>query len=304
MLDLALAVGCSLAIGMIFKVAGRRGMDRLALLTANYALAFGLGAFLFRLEEAPPWRGFPAAEGGLLALGIVTGALFILGFFVLALATEVAGMSLAIGVMRVSVVIPFLASWVVWEEVPSPAQGAGLVLACVAFFLIARRGEPALRQAAAAAGAEPHPGRGRRVLAVLTLLFVVGGVVDVLMKTFDETYAAHGSRALFLLLIFGVAFGIGLVLVLWKGLRRGRWPRPATLGWGLLLGAFNYGSVEFILRAIRQLSGPFVFPANNIALVIGAALLGVFFWGEHLSRGNWLGLALAALALGLLSAGR
>ena len=69
----------------------------------------------------------------------------------------------------------------------------------------------------------------------------------------------------------------------------------------MLLGIVNYGSVEFLLRAIRQLSGPFVFPANHIALVIGAALLGVYVWGEHLSRLNWIGLALAAVALVLLN---
>ena len=291
MLALLLAVACSLSIAMFFKYAGRRGLDRAALLTVNYAAAAAVAALLLA-------TGAKAAGGGLtpsaplLALGVGTGALFIFGFFMLSLATEVAGMSLAVGVMRVAVVIPFLASWAIWGEVPSPAQGAGLALAGGAFFMIARKEE-------AAPASTPAP--SRRALAVLTLLFLSGGAVDVCMKAFDEVFAASNSRALFLLMIFGVAFLLGLVVVGARGVRRGHWPGAAVLGWGALLGLVNYGSVEFFLRAIRQLSGPFVFPANSISLVLGAALLGVYVWGERLSALNKVGLGCAALALFLLS---
>ncbi|NBC16730.1 MAG: hypothetical protein GVY18_05355 [Bacteroidetes bacterium] len=310
MLDLALAVCCSLAIGMIFKVAGQRNFDRIALLTTNYLAAVVLASVLLAAGVEETAGGLTASRE-LLALGVTTGALFIAGFFIYALATQVAGMSLAVGVMRVSVVIPFLASWVIWNEVPTPAQGLGLVLAGVAFFMIARRDAAAVQEAPDVADlgtpsdvnatAAHSASSGVRVFAVLGLLFCAGGIVDVFMKTFDEHFAATNSRALFLLMVFGVAFLIGFGIVLWRGLLRGQWPERATLAWGVLLGVTNYGSVEFILRAIRQLSGPFVFPANNIALVIGAALLGVFFWQERLTLLNWGGLGLAAVALVLLN---
>ena len=319
MLALLLAVACSLSIAMIFKYAGRRGLDRVGLLTANYAAAAFLAALLLVTgAKAAGSGGAPGAP--LLALGMGTGALFIAGFFVFALATEVAGMSLAVGVMRVAVVVPFLASWAIWDEVPSLAQGAGLALAGGAFFMIARKknpgpvSEPAAvpepaeggaveadptRRAGAGEGARPAP--GRRAFAVLALLFLSSGAVDVCMKTFDEVFAASNGRPLFLLLAFGGAFLIGLGVVSARGVRRGRWPGAAVLSWGVLLGLVNYGSVEFFLRAIRQLSGPFVFPANSISIVLGAALLGVYVWGERLSALNKAGLGCAALALLLLN---
>lgn len=307
MVDLVLAVCCSLAIGMIFKVAGQRGLDRIALLTTNYLAAVVLAVVLLAAGVEETAGGLTASRE-LLALGVTTGALFIAGFFIFALATQVAGMSLAVGVMRVSVVIPFLASWVIWSEVPTPAQGLGLVLAGVAFFMIARRDNAAVQEApdapatmASTKEVAHSSTTGARVFAVLALLFCAGGIVDVFMKTFDEHFAATNSRALFLLMVFGVAFLIGLGIVVWKGLRNGHWPDRPTVAWGVLLGVVNYGSVEFILRAIRQLSGPFVFPANNIALVIGAALLGVYFWHERLTLLNWAGLGLAAVALVLLN---
>jgi hypothetical protein len=136
---------------------------------------------------------------------------------------------------------------------------------------------------------------------VLGLLFLAGGLVDVALKTFGEVFAPSHGRALFLLVVFGVAFAVGLALVVWTGLREGRWPDAGALGWGALLGLVNYGSAEFILRALAELRGTFVFPANNVAVVMGAALLGAVVWGERLSKGNAIGLALAAAALLLLA---
>ncbi len=295
MIDLLLAVACSLAIGVIFKVAARQGTDRLALLTVNYAAALLLAAAA--LYAAPPSATAVAPPPGLVALGMTTGALFIAGFFTLAWATEVAGLSLAVAVMRVSVVIPFLASWLIWDERPTPAQGLGLIVAGIAFFLIARR-EPVAPSADVAR--RPSADAPGRVVLVLGLLFLAGGLVDVSMKTFDEVYAAVAERDAFLVFVFGVAFTIGLGLVLRRGVRMGLWPTRAAWLWGAGLGLVNYGSAVFILRAIRQLSGPVVFPVNNVALMIGAALLGVLVWQERLSRRNWAGLGLAAVALVLL----
>lgn len=318
MLYLALAVACSLAIGMIFKLAGRRGMDRVALLTVNYAAAVATAGVL--LATGREVQGGLTADPALLSLGVFTGALLIAGFFVLSMATDVAGMSLALGVMRVSVVIPFVMSWWIWNEVPSAAQVVGLVLASVAFFLIARRERRRVPQSAATpviAGStgglpdppDPSPSATDssdadvhwKAFIVLALLFLSGGAVDVSMKTFEETFGATNSRVLFLLLAFGVSFLIGAAWVLWTGLRRGRWPERGTIRWGVILGVINYGSLEFILRAINRLPGTFVFPVNNIAVVVLAAGLGVYVWGERLSRVNRIGLALAVVALILLS---
>jgi drug/metabolite transporter (DMT)-like permease len=215
-------------------------------------------------------------------------------------------MSLAIGVMRVSVMIPFLASWLVWAEAPTLAQGTGMALAAVAFFLIARKErtpKPVAAGGGATLSAQSTPMLASvdwRAFGVLGLTFLSGGMVDVSMKLFEEGFGAENSRVLFLLMAFGVAFVIGAVIVGVRGLRRGVWPTGRTVGWGVLLGVINYGSLEFLLRAIEVLPGVFVFPANNIAIMVLAALLGVYLWGEQLSRANRIGLGLAVIALILL----
>lgn len=306
MINLALAVVCSVAIGMIFKYTGPMRIDRTALLTVNYAAAVGVAGMLIggggRAVEGG-LRGSPALFG----LAGAVGVLLIAGFFVLSYATDVAGMSLAIGVMRVSVLIPFLASWLVWDEVPSIAQGVGMALAAVAFFLIAQKH----RGPAAGPPPENETALSREATAslstvdwhafgVLALTFCAGGAVDLSMKAFEEGYGAENSRVLFLLLAFGAAFLVGAFIILGRGILWGRWPGRGALGWGVVLGVVNYGSLEFLLRAIAELPGPFVFPANNIAIMVGAAGLGVYFWNERLTLANRVGIGLAVVALLLL----
>lgn len=306
MVALVFAVACSVAIGMIFKHAGRQGLDRTALLTVNYAAAVGVAGVLLAFGGRTVQEGLTLAPG-LVGLGILAGALLIAGFFLLSWATEVAGMSLAIGVMRVSVVLPFAASWLVWAEVPTLAQGIGMGLAAGAFFLMAHKERtpdpvrvPASVPSEAASGSSGTSSIDWQAAGVLALTFCMGGAVDISMKAFEETFGASNSRVLFLLLAFGVAFLIGAVLVAARAVRHGRWPSLQTIVWGVVLGVINYGSLEFILRAIEALPGPFVFPANNISIMVLAALLGVYVWGEHLTRANRVGLGLALVALVLL----
>jgi len=306
---LALAVACSTAIAVIFKVTEGR-MDRMALLAVNYAVAVVVAAL--RMGGAPG-----PAEPAALGLGVVLGALFIGGFALFSKAIGVAGISLATGTMRLSVALPFVASWLVWGEQPSAGQFAGLAAAGVALALIARRpqAEPISRPVPTASGdaapaplpapeavREPaEPVAPWQVAAVLAALFLAGGLVDTSFKVFEEEFAAANSRPLFLLVVFGVACGIGVAAVLARRLRTGRWPERAVLGWGLVLGVINYGSAEFILLALSALPGTFVFPANNVSVVALATVLGVVVWRERLSAANGLGLALAAAALVLLT---
>ena len=306
MLFLALAVACSLAIAVVFKVAERRDLDRTALLTVNYLAGAVLAVALQGVEPTGD------LSGGLVALGVGQGVLFIVGFWLFSLAIREAGMGLAAGVMRLSVVVPFLASWGIWGEAPTPWQLVGLALAGAAFFLVARpAAEPPgkLGPPAGSAGlGDDVPEAGvtdGRTVGVLALLFLSGGLVDVNMKVFRESFsvAAGGTTpiATFLVFVFGVAFLVGAAVVVATGVRTGRWPSREAWLWGTGLGVVNYYSAEFLLRALERLDGTVAFPANSVAIVFGAALIGRVVWKEHLSRANLVGLGLAAAALVLLA---
>lgn len=306
MFDLVLAVACSVAIGVIFKHTGSMDVDRTALLTVNYAAAVAVAGVIISFGARDLGPGLELSKA-LVGLGVGTGALLIAGFFLLSFATDVAGMSLAVGVMRLSAVLPFLGSWLLWSEAPSISQVVGMVLAGVAFFLIAhKRRAP---DAVPVSTSSLRPGGSVRealsrmdwfAFSLLALTFCTGGAVDLSMKAFEETFRPQNSRVLFLLMAFGVAFLIGALLVGVRAVRWGYRPRGPTIGWGIVLGVVNYGSLEFILRAIAALPGPFVFPANNIAIMLLSAVIGVSLWDEALSLPNRIGMGLAVGALILL----
>lgn len=299
MVFLALAVVCSTAIAVLFKLTEGR-MDRIALLTVNYLVAFLFAIGVLWSEGAGAGLR-PAPD--LLALGVGVGVLFIAGFALFSFAIGVAGLSLATGALRLSVAVPFLASWLIWGEEPTGGQLAGLLLAGVAFVLIALRPRAETAADLVPAGDVPvAPSRGPLYVAVvLGVLFVAGGMVDTSFKAFEELFAETTSRALFMLFVFGVACVIGTAFVLRRRVREGVWPKREVIGWGIALGLVNYGSVEFMLLALGSLPGTVVFPANNVAVVALATILGVAIWRERLTPTNWSGLAAAAVALFLLS---
>lgn len=285
MLFLLLSIGCSLVTASVFKLASTRGFHIPTLLTANYAAATILSMILLHDKQA-----MTDLEPGLVMLGVVAGIVFIAGFFALAAATRLAGMSLSVGIMRVSVILPVLLSWLVWKELPSVTQAIGLGLAGMSFFGLAHQGTPRVfeypRQSATSA---------------LALLFLMGGLADASLKVFSEVYARAFSMAWFMTLVFGVAGAAGAAWMAVVGDRIAADLKRRSWAWGIVLGGANLGSVAFMLEAVARIPGPVVFPLNNAGVMLGATLLGVTFWRERLTRPNRFGLALAVGAILLLS---
>ncbi len=288
MFNLLLAILCSLAIGVIFKLARRLAIDRVGLLTVNY-----LSAVVLSLSIGVD---FSLSGGGsdlaaLLIVGLVNGLLFVVGFGLYAVAIDQIGLAISAATMRIAVLVPFAASWIVWREIPGALQVPGLGVAIVAFVLMAF---PPPRRAAASDGSR-HP------YAVLLTLFLVAGTADTALKVFDEHLASFASRSTYLLLAFGGAFGAGVMWMLTSPRRLSMRLSARTCAGGIVLGVINYGSAEFFLRALEELPGTLAYPVNHVAVLLGGTLLGVVIWRESLSRLNRWGLALAATSLVLLT---
>jgi len=58
----------------------------------------------------------------------------------------------------------------------------------------------------------------------------------------------------------------------------------------------------FLLMALGSgLEGSFVFPVTNVGIIFITTIGAVWLFQERLSRLNWLGIALAVAAIGLIS---
>ncbi|MCD4709565.1 MAG: hypothetical protein K8R52_01860, partial [Bacteroidales bacterium] len=73
---------------------------------------------------------------------------------------------------------------------------------------------------------------------------------------------------------------------------------------GLLLGAVNFGSIFFLVRALnynpaagKSMDSSMIFGANNISIMALSVLVGLLVFKEKLIFVNWIGIVLSALAL-------
>ena len=295
-IHLGLAILCSIGIGVVFKSTRMQGSARAILISINYVTASAVAYFLAEPGTVSIFFG----HAGAIVIAALTGVLFVAGFYALSFATEVAGIAMTLSVARISVVIPFTASWLFWSEDPGVAEIVGLLLAIAAFLLIAR----------------PRGSRIDNQMSALLLMavFFLGGISDTMMKLINEHLLGAVDILSSSFMVFGTA---ALLSVVMTGLRRkqqiqkdegtgpssGRISRLKLATSGILLGLLNLGTVVFILNALQVLPGTFVFPANNVSIVVGATLLGVLFWRESTQKSTWLGIGAAIASLVLLGTG-
>jgi Ca2+/Na+ antiporter len=288
---LLLKVASAVGMGLVLKQAETRGVDRLPMIRINYAIAAVL-AFLAVVAAGSPAISRPTA-----ILAVITGGLFVAGLLTWTRTIQTAGLALSVVAMRTAVVIPVLASVVIWHERPGLVQLAGVVLALLALALVlwdvVRRPRRDMTE-----GETSPPGPGSRALW-LALLFLVDGLVMIPAQVFRRELP-QAENLPFQTVIFVTAFFI-TTIIYYLGRQR---VTQDSLRFGALLGAANLGNYLFLVMALALLPGVVVFPVMAAGEVGLAALAGVLIWRERVGLRSWAGIALAVVALVLVQVGR
>lgn len=287
MIYVALSVICSVLVSIVLKLARRFGVELAQAIAWNYAVASVLTALLLQ-PTLPDWRAAGTPWLALLGLGLLLPTVF------LALAASVrhAGIVRSDAAQRLSLLLSLLAAFALFGERLDAGKGAGIALGLLALVcLVWRDGRGAVST-------------DHGVAAWRYPLAVFGGfaAIDILFK-----YVALAGLPLTASLqaMFALALVVALVLPLWRRLRGGvRFGGRSALA-GALLGLANFGNILFYLRAHRALPQhpALVFAGMNIGVVALGALVGTLGFGERLSRRNLAGVALALLAIVLISRG-
>jgi hypothetical protein len=136
------------------------------------------------------------------------------------------------------------------------------------------------------------------------------GIVDSLVKFAQHRFVSDSHTALFSAVLFLNAFLSGLIALVFYPKYVRYFIRVSTWFWGLLLGAVNFGSIFFLVRALNYISpagtgtdSSIIFGVNNIGIVALSVLVGLWVFKEKLLFLNWLGFILSALALLLFALG-
>lgn len=277
---LALSIASSVVIVVWFRCCEARRRDRLVVVAANYIVATGAAALGW-------WAGGrPGLAGGAIALGVVTGILFVVTFLLLGEAIGRLGLALPVAASRLAPMLPVLVSIVVYGERPGTFGVAGLSVAglAIAAMVAAAMEQSGVRRISWVGGG-----------LLLALCFGMG-LGQVSMKVFQELFPA-GHEAGFLAWLFGTA----LVAAWWRVLATGRRVRRDDVLAGLVLGIPNVCSSLFMLQALRRLPGIMVFPVNDAGVVVVSTAVGLLWWRERPGCRSWVALALSLAAILLLN---
>jgi drug/metabolite transporter (DMT)-like permease len=283
MIFVLLAATCSVLVSVLLKLARRYEVDVPQAITWNYFAASILCWFLLNPQLASLPQ--PGAQWiVLLGLAVALPTLFL----VLAASVRRAGIVLTDIAQRMSLLLSLMAAFLFFGESASTQKIIGLILGLIAVAGILIRPERS--------AADP----GARAWPVLLTVWVGLALIDVMLKC---VAAAGTPFASSLQLSFLLAF-VGMLL--WQCLRMLRRQTRLNLrncGAGVLLGILNFANILFYVKAHKALSTQpaVVFATMNIGVVVLGSLVGVFAFGERLSRINYVAIGLAIGAITLIS---
>lgn len=266
----------SLSILTFFKFFKKLGVNNYTAIAINYIVAAVFG--FMQVQGDTSVESISQAPWFVYAL--VMGVFFLAGFILIAFSTQSAGMAITSVASNLSIVIPVGFAILIYKEQIGWEKASGLFLALVAIYLIFK------------------PSKGsklslKKMLYPIMLFFIVG-TNNTLMKVSERNSAAD-EYFLFLSVIFGVAFILSLLYFIpSKKITKINFN---SLWAGVVLGLLNYYSTLFMLQALTVYDGSLYFPIYNLSYISFAALIGYFFFHEKLKKENWIGIAVATLAI-------
>ncbi|TDQ59022.1 EamA-like transporter family protein [Mesocricetibacter intestinalis] len=277
MLNLILAVLCSVAVSVLLKIARRRNIVIRQAIAFNYILASALSYYVL----TPDFKGLGFTEFVLqseqafifLALGILLPSVFM----IMSKAVEYAGIVRADAAQRLSLFLPIIAAFVIFGETLSSGKLIGIILAFVALCCLLYK------------AADKQLQKGGIALAFVWLGY---GVIDILFKQVAKSGAAFPAT-LFIAFILSACVMFGYLLF-----KREIWTVPGFIG-GIILGGLNFMNILFYIKAHQSLSAnpSLVFAGMNIGVICLGSITGALVFKEKISRVNLAGILLGIAAI-------
>ena len=296
MIYLLLCIVCSTLLIFAFKYFHRYNVSVSQAIFFNYVTCTILGAFVFGNSLSNILKAGLTAPWVL--IGMACGFLFFVTFYLIAASARNAGVAATSVAQKVSLVIPVAASLLFWQKDPvSFLTVTGLFMAVTAVVLTSRK------RKADTIENEKKPGN---VWAPLlpAFVFLNAGLVDSLINFANFRFLRPELEPAFTMVVFGTAALLGFAVQIYEGLINKKKIEIKSIVAGILLGIPNLLTLIFLLKALTafQHDGAFVYPINNMGVIILSTFGGILLFGERLRKLNWLGLGLGILALALLLA--
>lgn len=296
MIFLLLSICCSVALAMVFKVFERYTVNLLNAIVINYWVCVLVGSLV--IGHLPISSATWSASW--LPFALVLGILFIMGFYWMGRSIYYFGMTITTVSQRISLILPICFAFWIYQEPITFFKVFGIGCALIALYLI-NLPYSYKRQTL---HFEPSRSKSNRQYFYFpVLVFFVSGIIGILLQYVQKYHFTHTIDNLnFTIFLFGTAGVLGLLVWLSQVFKNQFQLQKNDIIAGILLGLPNLGTVVFFLKAFEIIQqGSVLFPLNDVGVLVGVSLLAYFIFNEKLSKFNWIGLALAVLAIGLIS---
>lgn len=284
MIYLVLAIAFSTGVFVTMRIFKRFEIDNHQALMWNYIFATFTGFIICgRYDTVPqlvhePWFG----------LSLLTGFWFIFTYLLMTASTQSSGITITSLSSKLSVVLPTLAGVLIFHEHLNLKVSIGIVLALVALVLVV-------------GGNGKQTDKMKMAKLLLPLLIFFGtGIGDILMKLNEQRNTAD-NMGFMIAFIYAIAMLFSIILVAYDLIRgKSKWQMKSLFG-GIALGVINFFSTYCVFHAMRYFDNVVLFPIYNIGVVCLTALVGWLLFKEKLTWKNYLGLAIAIIAVVLIT---
>ena len=292
MLYLLLSILLSVGLLINFRLFPRFNIPTVPVIILNYFVCFLLGYSLmgkeesFQLDLNVSWTWY------CLALGMG----FIITFMLSGAATQRIGMTLTSLANNISLIIPVLFSLFVFESEGlafGPINYTGLVIGIIAVGIATYKAD----------GSDHKAGfwqSGGLALAVFICYGISNTAINYIQMNLIKN--SPGAIPVMLIMVLG-AILCGILLGIYRGIKGlDQWNWKVLLA-SITLGVPNFLSFYFLIMALNYYgsSGAFVYPLYNMGVILVSAFISVLLFKEKLNNMNKVGLALAVLAIVLIS---
>lgn len=281
MLYLLISIICSVSVGLLLKIAKRYSIDIVQVITVNYAFAIALCYFSFSpnisvIDKNSPWETY-------IPLAILLPSVFLI------LASSIKNMGIVKTdiAQRLSLFIPILASYFIFQEQFSQLKFIGLAVAFPAMFLILSRNKSI------------DSNQNKWIYPTLVLLGF--GIIDVFFKQIALQKSFPYTTSLFI--VFCIAFVVALLFTGYSVFIQKKKLQFINLIFGSILGILNFGNILCYLKAHKAFADnpSTVFASMNMGVIILGSLAGILLFKEKVTLKNYIGIALALIAVILIT---
>lgn len=282
MLYLVLAIVAASSYSILFKLFACREIDSLQAIAFNYLTATLLGVVL----SVGNFSDGLLLGGREWLMSVAMGVMFMFAFVLMARSTARVGVSVTTVAARVALVIPVVCSYLFLPGGSEPRWAAIGVILIALVMVIWQRGEE-------------RKGGVLKSGAVDLLLpvgvFVLFGLNNFFVNWSQSGLQGEGAASQLSAAIF-LSATLASTLYYFYVTERPKFSVKA-LGGGVLLGVSNFFTTYCMILALRVLPSALFFPVYHIGIVALVTTLGVWLFGERLSKVQIVGLAVAAAGI-------